>query len=101
MSLPVIFRAAALADVEQAYAWYEERLPGLGRSFMDELEKIHAHIQRNPQLFGKVRGPVRRAILRKFPYGVFYIVDAHAVSVIAVLHHARAPHHWQRRSTGH
>jgi plasmid stabilization system protein ParE len=97
VSLPVIFRAPALIDIDEAYHWYEEQQSGLGDSFMAELGEVETLLGANPELFRKIQGEVRRAILHKFPYGVFYIVRPKFVSVIAVMRHAREPKHWQRR----
>lgn len=93
MSLPVIFRACAIIDIDEAYRWYEQKQPRLGVSFMAELGEAEALIRDNPEMFRKVRGEVRRAMLHKFPYGVFYITRPEFVSVVAVMHHARNPRH--------
>lgn len=65
---------------------------------MAEIGEAETLIEDNPELFGKIRGEVRRVILHKFPYGVFYIVRPELISVIAVMHHARDPKHWQGRA---
>ena len=65
---------------------------------MAELGKIEVLVGHNPELFQRVRGQVRRAMMHKFPYGFFYVAHPEFVSVIAVLHHARDPKHWQRRA---
>lgn len=96
MKQSVIFRSSAQQDVADAYRWYEEQQPGLGATFLESLEKAEELISSNPELFGKVRGEVRRAILKKFPYGIFYVVRPDFISVIAVLHHARDPKAWRR-----
>lgn len=101
MSRRVIFRARTLADIDDAYRWYEEQRHGLGVEFMAELGKVDVLIGESPELFQRVRGPVRRAMLHKFPYGAFYIVKPEFVSVIAVMHHARDPKQWQRRAGAH
>lgn len=99
MKRRIIFRSSAQCDLADAYRWYEEQQPGLGANFIDELDKVEHLISDNPELFAKVRGEVRRAILNKFPYGVFYVVHPDFISVIAVLHHARNPEAW-RHATG-
>jgi plasmid stabilization system protein ParE len=43
-----------------------------------------------------VRKTVRRAFVTKFPYLVFYIVEATRVVVLAVLHTSRDPTVWPR-----
>jgi len=37
---------------------------------------------------------VRRTLLPRFPYGVFYTVKNDLVYVLAVIHHARQPRRW-------
>lgn len=96
MSRPVIFRSAAQRDIADACQWYEARQPGLGAAFLDEIGKVEQLISADPELFAAVRGEVRRAILHRFPYAVFYVVRPEFVSVVAVLHHARHPRAWQR-----
>jgi plasmid stabilization system protein ParE len=98
VSLPVNFSSSALTDIDEAYRWYEQQQPGLGATFMAELGEVEGLIGAHPALFGKVRGEVRRAILHKFPYGIFYIVRSEFISVIAVMHHARHPKRWQGRA---
>lgn len=64
---------------------------------MAELGKVEALLGDNAMMFGRIRGEVRRAILDKFPYGVFYLARPEFVSIIAVLHQARNPRAWQIR----
>lgn len=97
MSRPVVFRAVAQQDIAEACQWYEARQPTLGIAFLDEIGNVEQLIGANPELFTAVRGEVRRAILHRFPYAVFYVVRPEFVSVVAVLHHARHPRAWQRR----
>ena len=47
----------------------------LGVEFLDELVRIEGHLRANPALYQRVDGEVRRAVLRRFPYGLFYVVD--------------------------
>jgi plasmid stabilization system protein ParE len=99
VSRSVVFRSSAVADIEEAYVWYESHRRGLGLQFMAELRKIEASIAERPEMFDVIRGQVRRAILRRFPYGVFFVVRPEFISVVAVLHHARDPRNWRRRAS--
>jgi plasmid stabilization system protein ParE len=40
---------------------------------------------------------VRRALTRRFPYAIFYLVDEEQVVVIAVFHSSRDPKEWKAR----
>lgn len=98
MGKSVVFRAAAEADLREAYQWYEAQREGLGESFLLSIEAASAAIQRSPESYPIVYKHVHRALIRRFPFGIFYLVEAEQVVVIAVLHVRRDPKHWQRRT---
>jgi plasmid stabilization system protein ParE len=98
MKKPLIVRPEAEADLAEAYQWYEEQVPGLGAEFLLCVDAVMASIQRNPQLYPTVhKGVVRRALARRFPYGVFFVEAERNVSVIGVVHAKRNPRVWQDR----
>ena len=80
MSLPVVTRPAAAAEIETAYRWYEKEREGLGSEFLEAVEKLVKAIAENPGRFPAIRKDIRRAVLRRFPYSIFYrIVSQHFV----------------------
>jgi plasmid stabilization system protein ParE len=91
------FTDAAEADVGDALAWYRERGHELGDQFEQILDQCLDSIQRNPLAFAKVHGDIRRALLRRFPYCVFYIIAGSEIVVLACLHGHRDPKIWQGR----
>jgi plasmid stabilization system protein ParE len=98
MKKPLIVRAEAEADLAEAFQWYEQQVPGLGDQFLLSVDAVMASIERNPQLYPVVyRGVIRRALTRRFPYGVFFADGDRSVSVIAVAHVKRNPRFWQDR----
>jgi hypothetical protein len=66
----------AHADVLQAVHHYNEQRPLLGFEFLDELEHTTELIRQAPLLSTLVDPPIRRALLRRFPYGVFFTPGA-------------------------
>ncbi len=97
MSLPVIFRPEAQADLEETYAWYEEQRAGLGEDLLLCMEDALSKIRRHPEAYPEMHKGVRRALIRRFPYGVFYLVEEEAIVVIAVFHSRRDPRRWESR----
>jgi len=69
-----------------AHDWYEQRSPGLGKEFVRMVDVAIAGIARQPELFPPIHRGLRRVLIRRFPYAVFYRLDPDAVRVIAVLH---------------
>jgi toxin ParE1/3/4 len=94
----LVVRGAAEADIAEAVRWYEQRSPGLGSEFLRAVDVTLAEIARMPERYPLVRGSARRALLRRFPYGVFFVAGPERVIVIACLHARRDPKHWQQRS---
>jgi plasmid stabilization system protein ParE len=93
----VLIRPEAEADIAEAYAYYEEASEGLGAEFLRAVEAALATIERTPQLYAVVHRQVRRALLRRFPYGIFYVADGDTIVVLACFHARRNPNQWQRR----
>jgi plasmid stabilization system protein ParE len=96
----VLFRAAAEADVAEAYVWYEQQRSGLGREFRLELASTLKRIAEGPETFQVLHRNTRRAALHKFPYSVFYRVYPEVIVVVACMHGRRSPTRWRLRTEG-
>lgn len=95
--LPLIIGAEAEADLAHAYSWYDEQRLGLGDEFLAAVEACFDSLQRSPQSHAVVMEPIRRALTRRFPFGVFFVVEADAIHVLAVFHCSRDPRGWEKR----
>jgi len=95
---PVLIRPAAAADVEEAFLWYERQRRGLGEEFRAELAAALDRVAGSPGLYQVVHRRTHRALLRRFPYGVFYREYPEAVVVVAVMHVRRDPRRWKSRA---
>ena len=63
----------AHADVLQAVDYYNGQRANLGYDFLDEFERTTSLIREAPLLSTLVDPPIRRALLHRFPYGVFFV----------------------------
>jgi plasmid stabilization system protein ParE len=88
MRLAVRTLSAAEADLLAAHDWYEQRSPGLGKDFVRMVDASFAGIARQPELFPAGHRGLRRVLVRRFPYAVYYLIDADSIRVVAVLHTA-------------
>ncbi len=84
-------------EVEAAFEWYENEQPGLGVEFLNELRATYKRVADGPLKYQELRGGIRRALLRRFPYAVYFAIEADIVVIVAVLHASRDPAEWQRR----
>jgi plasmid stabilization system protein ParE len=87
----------ARADAEQAAAWYEEQQPGLGIEFVLELDAAVERAMASPLAYEKILDDVRRTLLRRFPYAVYFLYESGLVEVFAILHQHRIVEEWQSR----
>lgn len=90
-SVKVILREEARSDALQAFEWYEERRAGLGIEFRDALDATIARIVRYPLAYVSGERGLRRALVSRFPYAVYFRVYPEAVVVVGVLHGKRHP----------
>ena len=92
---PVIPRALANRDVDEAIAWYLNENAAAALGLVDALERGYAHIARHP-----ATGSTRYALelnlpglrswpLKAYPYLVFYVERADHIDVWRVLHAQR------------
>lgn len=79
----------------EARAWYDERSEGLGAAFASTVESVIERITEGPLAYPRVRGDTRRAVLRRFPYAVYFRVLADEIVILAVIHGRRHPLRWQ------
>jgi toxin ParE1/3/4 len=91
-------RKPAQADIADAARWYEARGKGLGAEFLRAVEACLSNIRRSPESHAHVHPRVRRALLRRFPYAVFYVLSGQHIQVIACLHVRRQPGVWKSRT---
>ena len=94
---PLLITSDAEADIEDVVAWYQGISAGLDAEFTRALEVCFWAIRRNPDLYPVVHKNVHRALLRKFPYAVFYFVFDDTVVILACFHMKRDPRDWQSR----
>jgi plasmid stabilization system protein ParE len=73
------------------------KTPGLGLEFLAELRAAYHRIQTGPLSYEELRAGIRRALTKRFPYAVYFSVEADLIVVLAVLHTARDPAEWQIR----
>lgn len=87
-------------DLGAAHFWYHRQAPGLAASFLAAVHASIASLQRHPEAHPLVDPATRRALVRRFPYAIFYDVGATEIVVYAIFHAARDPRAWRRRRDG-
>jgi plasmid stabilization system protein ParE len=97
VSQPLFLRPIAKDEIQKGYNWYEQQQEGLGNSFLREVRATLASVERSPRLYPKIRGEIRRAIVRRFPYSILYLAETDRTVVISCFHGRRDPRRWHFR----
>jgi toxin ParE1/3/4 len=97
MRYKLIIRPEAEAELLQAVKWYEEKIKGLGTNFLLNIEATIESILRIPEAYTPTYKNTRRALVRKFPFGVHYIVEKEDIVILAIFHARRNPKEWKKR----
>ncbi len=93
----VIFHPEARRELLDAANYYDASRRGLGEIFLDAVEHATWLIYANPLGWKKIRGDVRRHLLRRFPYGIIYHADERRIFILALMHLHRKPDYWVKR----
>lgn len=92
-------RKIARAEIVAAFHWYLNRSPSAAQQFLDAVDEAMTAIEEAPFRYPFIRGQLRRVLVRRFPYAVYYKVFPTTISVLGVLHGHRHPDTWLQRGT--
>ena len=99
MTLPVVWLPEAQAELMEALEHYDAIRPALGERFASAVVETAEAIAIMPLRFAVVDKGRRRAGVRWFPYGLFFLVEESRVVVIACFHGKRDPRRWKERES--
>lgn len=94
MNYSITVSRRAQEEISEAFLWYENKQIGLGTTLLQLLEDKLAVLQNNPHQYPAVHKSIRRALIKKFPYSIFYIVEKETIEVLAFFHMKRKPIRW-------
>jgi len=97
MAAELVVASEAEQDIAEAYAWYEGQRVGLGEEFLSCVDACIEAFRRMPELHAEIYQSYRRALVRRFPYMVFYEFTGNVVTVYCVFHTSQDPDKWVRR----
>ena len=95
--MQVRYLSPAEWEMVQAARYYEAQVPNLGSDFLSEIHLAVKSIEDNPEAAPKIKGSIRRRIIRRFPYAILYQIDPSEIVVLAIMHQHRDPDYWHGR----
>ena len=97
MAAELIIAPEAEEDLAEAYGWYEGQRIGLGEEFLGCVDACIEAFRRMPEMHAQIHQTYRRALVRRFPYAVFYEYAEDTVTVYCVFQTSQDPEKWVRR----
>lgn len=94
----VIHHPEATAELTEAGRFYERKVAGLGAEFLDAADDAVRMISSSPTRCRTMEGDIRRYLMPRFPYAVYYRVLPDHVRILAFKHHSRHPAYWRHRA---
>jgi plasmid stabilization system protein ParE len=91
LNFDVQVRRAAELDIAEAQVWYERQRSGLGADFYSEISRIFTILRETPLIYPIMYHDVRRALVHRFPYLLWYRVVDTNVTVLACTHARQSP----------
>ena|ERR1022692_2581946 len=96
---PAIFHREANAELIGAVAWYEAKQAGLGLDLQAKVEEAVKQIRAHPGRYAIHNDQgVRKHLVKRFPYTIFYLELDEAIWIAAVAHQKQKPNYWMTRS---
>jgi plasmid stabilization system protein ParE len=95
--IPYAFHPEAEAELAEAARFFESRVHGLGKAFIDAVELVISLIRQYPEVGTLVGQSRRRVLVRGFPYAVVYQSQPDFVLILAIAHLRRRPGYWRAR----
>jgi len=87
----IIILPFAEQDIKDSFLYYSEKEEGLAKQFLSIIDQAFQIISANPLSFPFVNNPIRKFVIKNFPFNVYYIVEGDIVHILAVFHNKRNP----------
>ena len=93
----LIYHPHASRELIEAAQYYESRIVTLGLQFLEDADRAIAQISKSPGSWRVMDGEVRRYLMPRFPYAIYYRDYPDRIHIIAFKHHSRHPDYWRYR----
>ncbi len=96
----LIYHPDAEVELIEAAKFYEQRVSTLGAQFLDAVDQAVRAIVDAPERWRIIDADVRRYLMPRFPYAIYYSVTTDHIRILALKHHRRHPDYWRYRLSG-
>lgn len=96
-NLPILLDVRAEEDIDTAAQWYANERSDLALAFLSAVDDVFERIAQFPQAYPEVEAGTRKALMKRFPFCVYYTIDIDSITIVAVLHLRQSPGSWRSR----
>ena len=98
MSFLIEYHQSVEFEVKEILDWYKEKSASAAINFMSQLKQVEKNLLKNPFSYRLVSGyGIRRIVIKKFPYKVYFSVDNRIIYILAVVHFSRSNRYVRNR----
>lgn len=91
------FHPGAAGEYLAACRYYAEIDGEIGEAFFRGVEAAIARIVAQPKAWPQIEEDVRRHLLKRFPFCIYYTIETDFLLIVAIMHFRRRPGHWRKR----
>ena len=95
----IIIHPSAVSDIDDIASWYFVKSPQAELQFQHKLDAAISKLSKNPLAFGPIKkySTIRRCMVEKYPYKIFFRIEDNIVEILAIIHTSRSEGYILRR----
>ena len=92
------YHPAIESELREIVEYYNKCSSGLGAEFLNEFERQILKISSMPKRWIAIEGDIRRSLLNRFPYVIYFrVLENEVLRVTVVKHQRRHPNYGRQR----
>jgi toxin ParE1/3/4 len=91
------FHPEAIEEYLDAASYYADINSRLATSFIKAIETGIEDILQHPEAWQSVEEDIRRHLIKRFPFGIYYSLKDNSIFIYAIMHMSRHPDYWKSR----
>lgn len=88
----------AEVDIDKSYDFYFQESLKVANTFFKQINLSFENIKHNPESFPIAHKDVRKFVVKKFPFVIYYRITDALILVVAIFHTSRNPEIWNERT---